>query len=74
MVDQITVCVDSDVAHRYRSASDNDRRKLDLLVNLRLRDATEYGKSLRETILEISCKAQRRGLTPEILQSILEKE
>jgi hypothetical protein len=37
-VDQITVCVDSDVAHRYRSASDNDRRKLDLLVNMRLRD------------------------------------
>lgn len=74
MVDQITVCVDSDVANRYRSASDHDRRKLDLLVNLRLRDATESGKSLRESILEISRKAQRRGLTPEILQSILEKE
>ncbi len=74
MVDQITVCVDSDVANRYRSASDHDRRKLDLLVNLRLRDATESGKSLRESILEISRRAQRRGLTPEILQSILEKE
>lgn len=74
MVDQITVSVDSDVANRYRSASDHDRRKLDLLVNLRLRDATESGKSLRESILEISRKAQRRGLTPEILQSILEKE
>ena len=74
MVDQITVCVDSDVANRYRSASDHDRRKLDLLVNLRLRDATESGKSLRESILEISRRAQGRGLTPEILQSILEKE
>ena len=74
MVDQITVSVDSDVANRYRSASDHDRRKLDLLVNLRLRDATESGKSLRESILEISRRSQRRGLTPEILQSILEKE
>lgn len=74
MVDQITVCVDSDVAHRYRSASDNDRRKLDLLVNMRLRDVTESGKALRESILEISRRAQGRGLTPEILQSILEKE
>ena len=45
-----------------------------LLVNLRLRDATESGKSLRDTMLEISRNAQRRGLTPEILQSILADE
>ena len=66
--------VDSDVADLYRSASDNDRRKLDLLVNLRLRDATESGKSLRDTMLEISRNTQRRGLTPEMLQSILDEE
>ena len=58
----------------YRSASNNERRKLDLLVNLRLRDATESGKSLRNTMLEISRNAQRRGLTPDILQSILDEE
>ena len=74
MVEQITVSVDSDVAKLYRSASDKERRKLDLLVNLCLRDATESGKSLRDTMLEISRNAQRRGLTPEILQSILADE
>ena len=74
MAEQITVSVDSDVADLYRSASDNERRKLDLLVNLRLRDAKESGKSLRDTMLEISRNAQRRGLTPEILQSILDEE
>ena len=74
MTEQITVSVDSDVANLYRSASNNERRKLDLLVNLRLRDATESGKSLRETMLEISRNAQRRGLTPDILQSILDEE
>ena len=74
VTDKITVSVDSDVASIYRSASDSDRRKMDLLVNLRLRDATESGKSLRETMREISRNAQRRGLTPEILQSILDEK
>ena len=32
------------------------------------------GKSLRDTMLEISRNAQQRGLTLEILQSILEEE
>ena len=74
MTEQIIVSVDSDVANLYRSASNNERRKLDLLVNLRLRDATESGKSLRNAMLEISRNAQRRGLTPDILQSILDEE
>ena len=74
MTEQITVSVDSDVANLYRSASNNERRKLDLLINLRLRAATESGKSLRNTMLEISRNAQRRGLTPDILQSILDEE
>ncbi len=74
MAEHITVSVDSDVATRYRSASNPERRKLDLLVNLCLRDATASGKSLKDTMLEISSKAQRRGLTPEILQSILAGE
>ena len=74
MAEQITVSVDSDVAKLYRLATDNERRKLDLLVNLRLRDATESGKSLRDIMLEISRNAQRRALTPEILQSILDED
>lgn len=73
MNDQITVSVDSDVADVYRSASDDDRRKLDLLVNLRLRDATRAKKSLKDVMLEISQNAQQRGLTPEILQSLLDE-
>ena len=74
MAEHITVSVDSDVAQFYRSASDNERRKLDLLVNLRLRDATESRNSLRDIMLRVSHNAQWRGLTPEILQSILDEE
>ena len=48
MAEHITVSVDpNDVATRYRSASNPERRKLDLLVNLCLRDATASGKSLQ---------------------------
>ena len=71
VADQITVSVDPDVADVYRSASDDERRKLDLLINLRLRNATESKTPLRTIMEEISREAQRRGLTPEILQSIL---
>lgn len=72
MVSQITVSVDSDVADLYRSASESDRRKFDLLVNLRLRDATRSQRSLQEIMSEISRNAQKRGMNPGILQSILE--
>ena len=74
MAAQITVSVDSDVASIYRSASDEERRKLDLLINLHLRDATGSKKSLRDTMFDVSRNAQRRGLTREILQSILDAE
>ena len=70
MDDRITVSVDADVADAYRAVSDGDRRKLDLLVNLRLREATHSERTLRD----ISRSAQRRGLTPEMLRSILNEE
>jgi len=73
MSDQITVSVDPDVANAYRMASDNDRRKLDLIINLRLRDATRSKSSLQDVMREISQNAQQRGLTPEILQSMLDE-
>jgi len=61
------------VATAYRSASEGERRKLDLLVNLRLRDATLPVVSLKDAILEISQDAQQRGLTSKILKSILDE-
>ena len=75
MREQITISVDADLAEIYRSASESERRKLDLLINLRLRAVlTRPKKSLSTLMDEISHKAQQRGLTPEILQSILDEE
>ena len=72
LTEQITVSVDPEVAEIYRSASDEVRRKLEILVNLRLRDATLSQRPLRDVMREVSRNARRRGLTPEILQSILD--
>lgn len=74
MTEQITVSVDPNVARAYRAASDSERRKFDLLVNLRLREAIGPRKSLMDMVEEIGRNAERRGLTPEILQSILDEE
>lgn len=69
----ITIQVDSEAAQAYKSVSDEERRKLDLLLNLRLRDAIRPGASLQDIMDEMSRNAQQRGLTPEILQSILDE-
>jgi hypothetical protein len=71
LTEEITIRVDVDAAKAYRQASEQDRRKLDLLLSLRLHDAMQSTRSLKEVIDDISAKARERGLTPEILESIL---
>ena len=71
MPDTITITVDPDLADAYRAASDRDRRKLDLLLNLRLRDCTRTGDSLHDVMAEITQSARERGLTSEILEGLL---
>lgn len=56
---------------RYQSDSEAERRKIDLLVHLGLHEIPDDGKSLQETMMEVSHNAKKRGLTSEILQSIL---
>ena len=73
MTEQITVSVDPEVAEIYRSASAETRRKLEILINLRLRDAALSRRPLPEVMREVSRNARRRGLTPEVLQSILDE-
>ena len=71
---EITIRVDPEAASAYLAASNEDRRKLDLLLSLRLHDVTQPGESLELVMREIGRRAQERGLTPEILESILRDE
>jgi hypothetical protein len=67
----IAVVVDTETADAYEASADVDRRKIDLLINLKLREVVRKARPLEEVMSEISCKAQERGLTPEILDAIL---
>jgi len=68
---EITIRVDPEAARAYQSASETQRRKLDLLLSLRLSEATRSSESLERIMDQISQNAQARGLMPDILDEIL---
>jgi hypothetical protein len=71
-ISTISIEVDADAAQAYAAASADEKRKLQLLLNLRLREImAEPPKSLQQVMDEIGAAAEARGLTPEILASLL---
>ena len=71
----ISIEVDSDAARAFVQASAEERRKLELLLALRLRELTSGPiRPLRQIMDEIGTKAEARGMTPKILDSLLKDE
>ncbi|GAB4540085.1 MAG: hypothetical protein Fur002_06200 [Anaerolineales bacterium] len=68
----ITIQVTPEAAQAFRSASKEERKKMELLLGLRLLEVTRARKPLESVMREISRSAQERGLTKEILDDILE--
>ena len=68
----IAIEVDSDSAQAFSQASMEDRRKLQLLLGLRLRELTAKPiRPLAEIMNEIGFDAEAKGLTSEELESML---
>lgn len=67
----ITIQVTPEIAKAFRSASASERKKMELLLNLRLLEVTRTSKPLEQVMREISRSARERGLTEEILNEIL---
>jgi len=68
----ITISLDPETARAYNSASPAEKRKMQALLSLWLRElAVSESRSLQQVLDEVGCKARDRGLTPEILESIL---
>ena len=67
----ITIHVSPEAAFAYETASIDQQRKLDALLSLKLAEVMRAKRPLEVIMSEISHKAQERGLTPEILESIL---
>jgi hypothetical protein len=68
----ITIPIDTATAEKYQRASEAERRKIQLLVQVMLQGTTASPvQSLQQLMDDMSAEAQARGLTPEILEQIL---
>jgi hypothetical protein len=68
----ITIPLDPQTAAAYESATPEQRRKMQALLSLWLRDlAVEDLPSLSEVLENVGRKAQARGLTAESLNALL---
>lgn len=70
---EITIRVEPAVAQVYLTATEQQRRKLDALLSLRLSEATRT-RPLDDVIRDAAAEAQANGLTPELLEDILRGE
>jgi hypothetical protein len=68
----VTLSMDNETARIYKKASLADKKKMELLVSLWLREFEKPSVSLDKLMDEVSRKAQKRGLSSEILKSILD--
>ncbi|KYC42396.1 hypothetical protein WA1_20735 [Scytonema hofmannii PCC 7110] len=73
---EITIKVPSEIAQAYRNATEEQREQLQLKITAIMQSQLttlrqEAVARLRNTMDKASQEAQERGLTPEILESIL---
>ena len=72
MAGSITIPLDPETARAYESATQEEKRKLQALLGLYLRDLTTRDlTSLQQTLDRVGAKARDRGLTAEILDNLL---
>jgi hypothetical protein len=68
----ITIPLDPQTAKAYDSANPDQKRKIQALLSLRLRELTsEETPQLDRILNEVGRKARAQGLTPELLESLL---
>jgi len=72
-METITINVDNEVAKAYREAEVNKQQKLSVIIKLFFQPDLD-NKTLSQVMEEIADKAEKRGLTPEILQAILDEK
>jgi hypothetical protein len=67
----ITIYVDIETAKAYESTLTMQRKMIDALLNLKLKELTGTQRPIEEVMSEISREAREKGLTPEILEGLL---
>ena len=72
-MEPITLQVDPEIAKAYREAEPEKQKKIAMFVNVMLKKAVNQ-RPLLEIMEEASQQAIANGMTPEILESILNEE
>ena len=67
--------VEEETAQAFTEASESEQRRYQLLLGLRLRELTsKSARPLQQVVDEIGEAAKARGLTPKLLDLLLEYE
>jgi hypothetical protein len=70
--EKITIPLEPEIARAYDAAPVEDKKKMQALLSLWLRDlVSAESATLREIMDDVSRKACARGLTPQLLDSLL---
>ena len=72
-MENITIQVDPEIAKAYREAEPEKQQKIQIFLNIMLQKAISQ-KPLLDIMEEASQQAIAKGMTPEILESILNDE
>ena len=72
-MENITIQVDPEIAKAYREAEPEKQQKIQIFLNIMLQKAVSQ-KPLLDIMEEASQQALAKGMTPEILESILKDE
>ena len=67
----ITIRVSPGAARTYEQAAPDDQRRLEALLSLKLSEVRRARRSLEEIMAETSRRAQERGMTAELLESMV---
>lgn len=71
----ISIEVDKEVASTFSQASVDEKRKFQLLLNLRLKELIfNPNRPLLEIMDEIGGYSEAQGMTPELLESLLNEK
>lgn len=70
----IEIQVEPDAARAYAESSDDQRRKLDLLLSIRIQEATRTQADLETIMKDIAQRAREGGLTEQKLVELLKDD
>ena len=72
MSKSIMIKVDTETAEAFERLSTEEREKIEFFLSIQAKNALKSEVSLLAVMDDISKEAEAKGLTPEILESLLE--